>query len=96
MIDNIGLLDLSLTLSVLVIDGGSTDSTLDICRRKNVKYIIQRGKGKGNAMREAVDQTDADIVVFIDGDGTYSANDMESLLKPLLEDKSDMIVDLEF
>ena len=43
-------------------------------------------------MREAVDQTDADIVVFIDGDGTYSANDMESLLKPLLEDKSDMIV----
>lgn len=96
LVDSIGLLDLPLGISVLVIDGGSTDSTLDICRRKNVKYLIQRGKGKGNAMREAVDQTDAEIIVFIDGDGTYSASDMGSMLKALLEDKSDMIVGSRF
>src|SRR5919202_2621563 len=73
--------------------GGSTDNTLNICRKKkNVKVVIQKQKGKGNAMREAVDQTDADVVVFIDGDDTYSPSDMGSLIEPLLEGKSDMVV----
>ena len=55
IIDKINLLNLGLKLSILVVDGGSTDNTLDICRRKNVKFITQKGKGKGNAMCEAVD-----------------------------------------
>ena len=43
-------------------------------------------------MREAVEQSDADIVVFIDGDGTYSASDLESMLEPLLNDQAHMVV----
>jgi dolichol-phosphate hexosyltransferase len=78
--------------TILVIDGGSTDRTVDICRRENVRCIIQKRKGKGSAMREAVEQSDADIVVFIDGDGTYSPSDLESLLRPLLNDQADMVV----
>ena len=78
--------------SILVIDGGSTDLTLDICKKENVRFMVQKGKGKGNAMREAVEQSEADIIVFIDGDGTYSPFDLSSLLKPLLQDKSDMVV----
>ena len=93
LIDNVSKLDLGPKISILVIDGGSTDGTLDICKKKkNVKVAIQKQKGKGNAMREAVDQTDADIVVFIDGDGTYSPLDMGSLIEPLLQGKSDMVV----
>ncbi len=92
IIDKINQLNLNLNLSILVVDGGSIDNTLDICRRKNVKFMIQKGKGKGNAMREAVDQTDVDIVVFIDGDGTYSVTEIELLLKPLLEHNYDMVV----
>jgi glycosyltransferase involved in cell wall biosynthesis len=80
------------SISMLVIDGGSTDRTIDICKRENVRYIVQKGKGKGSAMREAVEQSDADIVVFIDGDGTYSASDLEPLLEPLLNNKADMVV----
>ena len=96
LIDSIGLLDISLRVSVTSYRWRFHYNTLDICRRKNVKCIVQSGKGKGNAMREAVDQTDAEIVVFIDGDGTYSANDMGSMLKALLDDKSDMIVGSRF
>jgi dolichol-phosphate hexosyltransferase len=78
--------------SILVIDGGSVDRTLDICKTENVRYIIQKGKGKGTAMREAVEQSDAEVVVFMDGDGTYSPSDLESLLKPLLNGQADMVV----
>ncbi len=83
---------LSVDVSILVVDGGSTDRTTEICKLENVKYILQKAKGKGSAMREAVEQSDADIVVFIDGDGTYSASDLESMLEPLLNDQADMVV----
>ncbi len=79
-------------ISTLVIDGGSKDNTIEICKEENVKVVRQKGKGKGNAMREAVELSNADIVVFIDGDGTYSISDLGLLLEPLLTDKADMVV----
>jgi cellulose synthase/poly-beta-1,6-N-acetylglucosamine synthase-like glycosyltransferase len=45
LIDEINRLDLPLKVSVLVIDGGSTDNTINICKSKNVKVIVQKGKG---------------------------------------------------
>ena len=92
LINNIHSCLLPIELSILVIDGGSTDRTVDICKSRNVRFLVQKGKGKGNAMREAVDHSEADIVVFIDGDGTYSPSDLGLLLEPLLNGKSDMVV----
>lgn len=92
LINNIRSCLLPIELSILVIDGGSTDRTVDICKSRNVRFLVQKGKGKGNAMREAVDHSEADIVVFIDGDGTYSPSDLGLLLEPLLNGKSDMVV----
>jgi glycosyltransferase involved in cell wall biosynthesis len=92
LIQDIRSTALPVKTSTMVIDGGSTDRTLDICKRENVRYIIQKGKGKGSAMREAVEQSDADIVVFLDGDGTYSPFDLGDLLEPLLNDQADMVV----
>lgn len=83
---------LPVSTSVLIIDGGSKDNTVDICKKQNVRVIKQKGKGKGAAMVEAIENTDADIVVFIDGDGTYSVSDLQSILEPILLDKADMVV----
>jgi dolichol-phosphate hexosyltransferase len=92
LIRNIHSSSLPFDLSILVIDGRSTDGTLDICKREKVRFIIQKGKGKGSAMREAVELSDADIIVFIDGDGTYSLADLELLLQPLLSGESDIVI----
>src|SRR5918994_4139747 len=92
LIHNIRNHVLPLSISILVIDGGSTDNTVNICKKENVKFITQKGKGKGNAMRQAVDHSDADIVVFIDADGTYGASDLGALLEPLINNKADMVV----
>jgi len=78
--------------SILIIDGGSKDNTIDICKKQNVQVIKQKGKGKGTAMREAVEYSDADIIVFIDGDGTYYISDLQSIVEPILLDKADMVV----
>jgi len=92
LLREINSLSLPIKLSTLVIDGGSTDKTVEICKKENVKVIKQHGKGKGTAMREAVDFSTADIVVFVDGDGTYPINKIESLLEPLLTDQAEMVI----
>ena len=79
-------------VSILVVDGGSTDRTASICRSQNIRFIVQKGKGKGRAIREAVEYSKADIVIFMDGDGTYSASDLQLLVEPLLKDEADMVI----
>lgn len=44
---NISQLRLPVTLSPLVIDGGSDDDTISICGKTNTRVLRQKGKGKG-------------------------------------------------
>jgi glycosyltransferase involved in cell wall biosynthesis len=84
---------LSMDTSMLVIDGNSKDRTIEICKKEtDVKIVTQSGRGKGNAMREALEHTEAEIVMFVDGDGTYSLANMEEMIKPLLNGVADMVV----
>ena len=92
LLQSISTHHLPIEISVLVVDGGSTDNTVEICKRENVKVVRQKSQGKGNAMKGAAEYSNADAIVFIDGDGTYSISDLESLLEPILTDKADMVV----
>jgi dolichol-phosphate mannosyltransferase len=68
---------------ILVMDGRSTDKTQEIARGLGVTVKIQSGKGKGEAIIEALEQVREPYVVLVDGDGTYTAKDTEKLLRPL-------------
>ena len=83
---------LPLKTTILVTDGGSTDNTVSICKEENVKVIPRKESGKGVGIREAVEQSSADIVVLLDGDGTYRINNLEKFLQPLLTNKADMVI----
>jgi glycosyltransferase (TIGR04182 family) len=68
---------------ILVMDGHSTDRTLEIARGLGVTVKTQTGRGKGNAIIEALEQVRQPYVILVDGDGTYTAKDAEKLLRPL-------------
>jgi dolichol-phosphate mannosyltransferase len=68
---------------ILVMDGRSTDKTVEIARGLGVTVKTQSGKGKGDAIREAFDLVKQPYVILVDGDGTYTAKDAEKLLRPL-------------
>lgn len=68
---------------ILVMDGNSTDGTPDIARAAGADVRNQTGRGKGNAIIEAVDIIDKPYVLMLDGDGTYSPDDAERMLEPL-------------
>ena len=83
------------TVSVWVVDGRSTDRTLEVGRKKGASVFVQRGRGKGNGMRQAFDhllrtQEQADggsrepeFFIMLDADGTYPPEAISEFLDSL-------------
>ncbi len=84
--------------NILVIDGNSTDSTREIAKREGARVEVQRGKGKGTAVKQAFEliEDDDEIIVMIDGDGTYSPSDVGKLLAPIFNGEADHVIGNRF
>jgi len=80
---------------IYVIDCYSTDRTKKIAENKKAK-VIMSSRGKGNAVKTALDQISSDYYVIVDGDDTYPANMVKELLKPVLKKRCDMVVGSRF
>ncbi|HEV7957595.1 MAG TPA: glycosyltransferase, partial [Marisediminicola sp.] len=57
-------------IEVYVYDNLSTDGTAEIARAAGATVRYENTKGKGNVVRRAFADVDADIYVLIDGDDT--------------------------
>ncbi|WP_123534666.1 S-layer glycoprotein N-glycosyltransferase AglJ [Halosimplex salinum] len=78
---------------ILVIDGGSTDGTPSIAEEKGARVVQQRGsKGKGQALQEGFELTDAPIVLMLDGDQTYRAEDAKAMLEPIFDGRAEHVI----
>ncbi len=66
---------------MLVVDGHSTDGTLEITRLKGVEVVVQDGKGKADAIKSVLQLIDTKYVLVMDGDNTYDPNDVENMIK---------------
>ncbi len=78
---------------VVVVDDGSTDGTYEEASSFPVR-VIKREKngGKGAALKTGLEQTEADIYVFLDADLLgLTPRHVEKLVKPLLEDEEVMM-----
>lgn len=81
----------------LIIDDGSTDKTVEVARAHGVDHIVgfprNAGLAKGfMAGLEACLKARADIIVNTDADNQYCANDIETLLQPILEKRADIVI----
>lgn len=79
---------------VLVVDGRSTDRTVEIAKDMGADVIFQQGKGKGDAIASALSyikedvahsRNDIEYVVLTDADYTYPAQEVPGMLKILEE-----------
>ena len=76
---------------VLVVDGHSRDRTPDIATAHGARVIRDRGHGKGDALRLAIDEAAGEIVVFIDADGSHDPADIPKLVAPILAGDADHV-----
>lgn len=82
--------------NIFVIDGHSTDRTVEIAKSRGAKVVLQSGKGKGQAIIEAFQILNDDVVVIIDGDGTYLPEEVHKLLEPIEKGIADHVVGNRF
>ena len=76
---------------ILVIDGRSTDGTVELVKELGYTLIFQPTKGFGEAFSFGAKKAKGDVVVFINGDNSQNPNDIPKLLDKL-EEGYDMVM----
>ena len=71
---------------IILVDGGSTDGTIEKAKELGFEVIHQKNKGEGNACRVGTDATDSDFVMFFSPDGNDVPEDIPKLIQKTKED----------
>jgi glycosyltransferase involved in cell wall biosynthesis len=77
---------------IYVYDNNSTDGTDQIAREAGAMVRYEHAKGKGNVVRRAFGDIDADIYVMIDGDDTYDASALPAMIEALVSGPYDHVL----
>jgi dolichol-phosphate mannosyltransferase len=67
-----------------VVDRRTLDRTAERAAGAGARVLIDRGRGKGDALRVATAAITTDVVVFVDADGSHDVADLPRLLQPIL------------
>ncbi len=70
-------------VKILVADGNSRDRTRQIARDKGADVIVESRRGKGRAIRTALERVVADYVFMLDADYTYPATYITAMVETL-------------
>lgn len=68
---------------VIVVDGNSNDGTKEICDKNKIKFFEDGNSGKGKAMSIGVNNSDNDLIIFYDSDGSHDHNDIPNIYEKL-------------
>lgn len=84
-------------IEYLIINDGSKDNTVEVAKNWGVNYVVsfKRNKGLARGFMAGLDaclRNGADIIVNTDADNQYCADDIEKLVRPILEGKSDIVI----
>jgi len=70
---------------VILVDGGSTDDTVDVARRlmPGIRIVSQNRRGKGNALACGFAAATGDILIMIDADGSTDPAEIPGFIAAL-------------
>ena len=83
---------------IIFVEGGSTDGTreeiqrmIEKCPEKDIKLVVQEGRGKGDAVRSGFSFAKGDILMILDGDLTVPPEDLPKFYRALADDVGEFI-----
>ncbi len=82
--------------NILVIDGHSTDGTVEKAKNEGAEVVLQSGTGKGQAVNQAFQLITSKYVVMLDGDGTYLPEEVNRILEPVVMGIADHVIGNRF
>lgn len=87
-------------ITYLVVDDGSVDNTALVAQEAGAQVVRHpRNRGVGGAFHSAVRfalENKADLLVGIDADGQFNAQEITALIQPILENRANMVIGNRF
>ena len=78
---------------IIVVDGNSTDGTMELVKDTGFcRLILEPRRGYGIALRTGMKNAKGNIIVMVDGDGTYEVKHINRLVERMLEKDADMVL----
>jgi len=85
--------ELAYPKEIIVVDGNSTDGTMEIVKDASFCRLITEPRlGYGIALRTGMKNAKGNIIVMVDGDGTYEVRHINRLIERMVEKDADMVL----
>jgi dolichol-phosphate mannosyltransferase len=78
--------------NILVVDGYSSDRTVEIAKELGAKVVHQLGHGKAMAVKTGLELAKTPWVLVMDGDGTYDPRSIDKMLEVAVERGYDEVI----
>jgi glycosyltransferase involved in cell wall biosynthesis len=76
----------------IVVDNGSRDGSADVARRLGARVVSEPRRGYGAACAAGLVAARADVVCFMDCDGTLDATELPALADPVVDGSADLVI----
>ena len=91
---------MEITNSIIVCDDGSTDKTSTIAKEFGAKVVKhEKNLGYGAAIKsifQTASEINSDVLVTFDADGQHRIQDINKVLQPIKDGKSDIVIGSRF
>ena len=82
-----------LVSEIIVVNNGSTDRTPEIAAKAGARVVSEPQRGYGAACKAGLDAaTDADILVYLDGDASDQPQELARILVPVARGEADLVI----
>jgi glycosyltransferase involved in cell wall biosynthesis len=77
---------------IIVVDNGSTDDTAAVARAAGARVVVEPQRGYGAACRAGCAVATGDILVFMDGDGSFAPAECAALVAPIAAGTANLVL----